>query len=140
MKDLQNANGNSKKTFDLQDRFVDYSVRIIKVSESLPDTKAGKHVCSQILRSGTSPAANYGEAQSAESRADFIHKLKLALKELRETEVWLKIIVRSEMIEPSAKLSPVLEETDELISILFKSIETSKKRQKEQGQTKSNNQ
>ena len=135
MKELQNTNGNSRKKFDLQDRFVGYSVRIIKVAESLPDTKAGKHICSQILRSGTSPAANYGEAQSAESRADFIHKLKLALKELRETEVWLKIIIRSEMIQPSVKLSPVLEETNELISIIFKSIETSKKRLNEQRQT-----
>lgn len=137
MNELQNTNGNSKEKFDLQDRFVDYSVRVIKVAESLPDTKAGKHLCSQILRSGTSPAANYGEAQSAESRADFIHKLKLALKELRETEVWLKIIIRSEMIQPLKKLTPLLQETDELISILFKSIETSKKRLKEQRQSNS---
>ena len=137
MKEQQNTNGNSKEKFDLQDRFVDYSVRVIKVAESLPDTKAGKHLCSQILRSGTSPAANYGEAQSAESRADFIHKLKLALKELRETEVWLKIIIRSEMIQPLKKLTPLLQETDELISILFRSIETSKKRLKEQRQSNS---
>jgi len=80
----------NEREFDLQDRLVDYSVRIIKVVEALPDTKAGKHVGSQILRSGTSPAPNYGEAQSAESRSDFIHKLKIALKELRETEIWLK--------------------------------------------------
>jgi four helix bundle protein len=68
----------------LQDRLVDYAVRIIKLSEALPDTKAGKHVSIQILRSGTSPAPNYGEGQSAESKADFVHKLKVALKELRE--------------------------------------------------------
>ena len=128
MKGRKNKTGNSGKKFDLQDRFVDYSVRIIKVSESLPSTKAGKHLCSQILRSGTSPAANYGEAQSAESRTDFVHKLKLALKELRETEVWLKVIIRSELIQPIEKLTPLLQETDELISILFKSIETAKKR------------
>ena len=130
-KELKNTNDESKKKFDLQDRFVDYSVRIIKVSESLPDTKAGKHICSQILRSGTSPMANYGEAQSAESRADFIHKLKIALKELRETETWLKVIIRSGMIQSSAKLAPLIQETDELISILFKSIETAKKKQKQ---------
>lgn len=82
---------NNQKKFDLQERFIDYAVRIIHVSEQLPETKTGKHISSQILRSGTSPAANYGEAQSAESKADFIHKLKVALKELRETEVWLKI-------------------------------------------------
>ena len=76
-----------ERVFDLQDRLVDYAVRIIKLSEALPETKAGKHVSSQILRSGTSPAPNYGEAQSAESKADFVHKLKVALKELRETEI-----------------------------------------------------
>ncbi len=118
---------NNPKKFDLQNRFIDYAVRIIHVSEQLPETKAGKHISFQILRSGTSPAANYGEAQSAESRADFIHKLKVSLKELRETEVWLKIILQAKLIKPSTKLSPLLQETDELISILFKSIDTAKK-------------
>jgi len=113
--------------FDLQDRMVDYAVRIIKVSEKLPETRAGKHIASQLLRSGTSPAPNYGEAQSAESKADFIHKLKVSLKELRETEVWLKIIIKSKLIR-SSLLSPLLKETDELISIFFKSIDTAKKR------------
>jgi len=122
-----NDKGKNQKKFDLQERFIDYAVRIINVSEQLPETKAGKHIASQILRSGTSPAPNYGEAQSAESRADFIHKLKVALKELRETEAWLKIIIRTKLIQPSAKLSPLLQETDELISILFKSIDTAKK-------------
>ena len=122
-----NDKGKNQKKFDLQERFIDYAVRIINVSEQLPETKAGKHIASQILRSGTSPAPNYGEAQSAESRADFIHKLKVALKELRETEAWLKFIIRTKLIQPSAKLSPLLQETDELISILFKSIDTAKK-------------
>jgi four helix bundle protein len=103
-------------------------VRIIKVSEKLPESKTGKHISSQLLRSGTSPAPNYGEAQSSESTADFIHKLKVALKELRETEVWLKIIIRTKLIHPSEKLTPLLKETDELISILFKSIDTAKKK------------
>jgi len=89
----------NERPFDLQERFIDFAVRIIKLSEAIPESKAGKHICSQILRSGTSPAANYGEAQSAESKADFIHKLKIALKELRETEIWLKIIVRTELIK-----------------------------------------
>ncbi|MCF7958661.1 MAG: four helix bundle protein [Phycisphaerae bacterium] len=120
----------SEKKYDLNDRFIDFSVRIIKVSESLSPTKAGKHICSQLLRSGTSPMANYGEAQSAESTADFIHKLKIALKELRETETWLKVIIRSGLVQPSTKLEPLLQETDELISILFKSIDTAKKKEK----------
>jgi len=120
-----------ERKFDLQERFIDYAVRIIKLSEEIPDTEVGRHICSQILRSGTSPAANYGEAQSAESKADFIHKLKIALKELRETEIWLKIILRAEIIRPSTKLSPLLQETDELISILFKSVETARKKKKQ---------
>jgi len=118
------------KKFDLQDRLIDYAVRIINVSEQLSNSKTGKHISSQILRSGTSPAPNYGEAQSAESSADFIHKLKVALKELRETEVWLKIIVKSKNIEPTEKLLPLLKETEELISIIFKSIDTAKKNSK----------
>jgi four helix bundle protein len=118
--------GNENR-YDLQDRLIDYAVRIIRLSESLPETKAGRHVSSQILRSGTSPGPNYGEAQGAESRADFIHKLKISLKELRETEAWLKIIARAQMIESASLLAPLLEETDELIAILFKSIETARK-------------
>ena len=117
-----------ERKYDLQERLIDYTVRIIKLSEALPDTKAGKHVSSQVLRSGTSPAPNYGEAQSAESPADFIHKLKIALKELRETEIWLKIITKAKMIKPSSQLIPLLQETDELVAILFTSIETAKKK------------
>ena len=121
------------KKFDLQNRLIEYAVRIIQVIEELPDTRAGKHISYQLLKSGTSPAPNYGEAQSAESRADFIHKLKIALKELRECEVWLKIIIRAKLIQPVEKLFSLLQETDELISILFKSIETARKN-KERGE------
>ena len=120
----------NERKFDLQQRFIDFAVRIIKLSEALPNTKTGNHIHSQILRSGTSPAPNYGEAQSAESRADFIHKLKIALKELRETEIWLKIIIKSELIQPINKLTLILDEVDELIAILFKSIETAQKNNK----------
>jgi four helix bundle protein len=116
-----------ERVFDLQERFVDYAVEVIALCESLPDTKIGKHICSQLLRSGTSPAPNYGEAQSAESKADFIHKLKISLKELRETEIWLKIIIKGKIIQPVEQILPILKETDELISILFRSIETAKK-------------
>ena len=116
------------REFDLQDRLIEYAVRIITLSEALPETRAGKHVSSQILRSGTSPAPNYGEAQSAESKADFVHKLKVALKELRETEVWLKIIIKAQMVKPVSKFTPLLQETDELIAVLFASVETAKKK------------
>jgi four helix bundle protein len=115
------------RLYDLQDRLIDYAVRIVALSEALPDTRAGKHVASQILRSGTSPAPNYGEAQSAESKADFVHKLKVALKELRETEIWLKVVKRARMITPDSTLTPLLQETDELIATLFTSIGTAKK-------------
>ena len=74
--------------------------------------------------------ANHGEAQSAESRADFVHKLKVALKELRETETWLKIITRADLIKPASTLEPLQQETNELISILFRSIETATKNDK----------
>ncbi len=115
-----------ERKYDLEDRCVAYAVRIINLSEALPKTKAGNHVCTQILKSGTSPAPNYGEAQGAESPNDFVHKLKIALKELRETKIWLKIIVKARMIEPEAALDFLLQETDELISIMFTSISTAR--------------
>ena len=79
---------------DLENRLIDFAVQIINVIEALPNTKAGNHIAGQLVRSGTSPAPNYGEAQSAESRKDFIHKMKIALKELRESLIWLRIIER----------------------------------------------
>ena len=113
------------KNFDLQDRLIDFAVKIIKLVEHLPDSRIGNHIRGQIIRSGTSPASNYAEAQGAESRPDFIHKLKISLKELRETQVWLKIIEKAELIDRK-KLEPFLNENNELISIIFKSIQTAK--------------
>ena len=115
-------------TFNLQDRLIGYAVRIVRLSEALPNTKSGGHIASQLLRSGTSPAANYGEAQSAESKADFVHKLKISLKELRETQIWLQIIAKASLLKSGTLLEPLLKETDELIAILFTSIATSKNR------------
>jgi len=114
--------------YDLEDRLIDFAVRIIRLSAALPATQAGSHVAQQILRSGTSPAPNYGEALAAESQADFIHKLKIALKELRETEVWLKIVAKAQMIKSASQLAPLLKETDECSAILFASIQTAKQR------------
>ena len=76
-----------KRKYDLEDRLLDFSVRIINVVEALPNTRSGNHIAGQLIRCGTAAAPNYGEAQSAESRRDFIHKMKIALKELRETQV-----------------------------------------------------
>ena len=115
---------NETDKFDLQERLIDFAVRIIKVAEALPNTKTGNHVRGQLLRCGTSPAPNYGEACSAESRADFIHKIKIVLKELRETKVWLLMIAKASLLTPASTLDPVIEETDELISIFVKSAET----------------
>ena len=111
------------KANDLEERLVDFAVRIITVVEALPDSKAGNHIAGQLIRSGTSPAPNYGEAQSAESRNDFIHKMKVALKELRETLVWLKITMRKPLCPPE-RLVPIIEENDELISIFVSSVKT----------------
>ena len=115
------------RKFDLEDRLIDFAVRIVKLSENFLNTKAGNHISNQILRSGTSPAPNYGEAQGAESIADFVHKMKISLKELRETCVWLKIIRQTQLIKPVKKLDPLLTENNELISIFVTSIETAKK-------------
>ena len=94
------------KTFDLEDRLIDFAVRIIRIAESLPKTRIGKHIAGQIVRCGTSPAPNYGEAQGAESRADFVHKVKICLKELRETRVWLLMIVKAGLIKSESKIKP----------------------------------
>jgi four helix bundle protein len=115
-----------RENFDLQERLIDYAVRIIRVAEALPDTRVGNHIRGQLLRCGTSPAANYAEAQSAESRPDFIHKVKVILKELRETRVWLSIVVRARLL-PEKKLRPLLTETDELIAIFVRSEQTARR-------------
>ena len=118
----------SSKRFDLKERLINFCVRIIRVTESLPNTKTGNHFRSQLLRSGTSPAANYAEAQSAESRSDFIHKIKIVLKELRETEVWLILITRASLMRSEIRLQPLLHECDELIAIFVQSVKTAQQK------------
>ena len=115
------------KEFDLQERLIGFAVRVIAVVDALPSTRAGNQVASQLLRSGTSSAPNYGEAQAAESRKDFIHKMKVSLKELRESHVWLTIIQRVPLITPPTKLDPIVTECNELISIFVTSIKTAEK-------------
>jgi len=118
------------RIFDLEERLIDFAVRIIRIAESLPKTKVGKHIAGQLIRCGTSPAPNYGEAQSAESSADFIHKMKVCLKELRETRIWLLMIVKANLIRPASKLEPLMDENGELISIFVTSIKTAQKNKK----------
>ncbi len=116
------------REYNLEERLLDFSVEIIKLTEKLPPTRAGNHVAGQLLRSGTSPYPNHGEAQAAESPKDFIHKLRVSLKELRETLRWLKLIRRVPLIDPPSRVSALLSECDQLVRIFVASIRTAKKR------------
>lgn len=108
---------------DIQERMINFAVAIIKLSSALPKTKAGNHIAGQLLRCGTSPAPNYGEARGAESRKDFIHKLGIVLKELNESGNWLEMIKRSELLKSEA-VQPVMQECMELAKIISSSIRT----------------
>ncbi|MEX0608300.1 MAG: four helix bundle protein [Balneolaceae bacterium] len=111
----------------LEERLIDFSVLVIKLIDGLPPSKAITHLSRQLLRSGTSPALNYAEARSAESTNDFIHKLQIVLKELRETFVGLKIIHKADLHSNSSDIEIVLNECNQLISIFVKSVQTAKK-------------
>jgi len=117
------------KEYNLEERLIDYAVSIIHLSDSLPKTKAGGHLGGQLLRSGTSPALNYGEAQSSESRKDFIHKFRVILKELRESLICIKIIRKSKLACDNQTLNFLFKESNELIAIFVKSLETAQKNQ-----------
>ena len=107
----------------LQDRLVLFAVKIIDLVTCLPKTTAGRHVAGQVLRSGTSPGPNYAEARGAESRADFVHKLRIAVKELNETGIWLLIIIKARMA-PDALVTGLVKENRELACIISASIRT----------------
>ncbi len=117
----------AEKIFDLEDRLVDFSCRVIEVVEALPSKGACNYIAGQLIRCGLAPSILYGEAQSAESRMDFIHKMKIVLKELKETRVCLKIITKSAMIEPVDRLKNIKSENEQLVSIIAKSIDTARK-------------
>ena len=114
---------------ELEERLIDFAVRIIKLTSGLPKTPSGKHIAGQILRCGTSPAPNYGEGRGAESTADFVHKLGIVLKELNETSIWLRIIERSEILRREL-LSGIIEENRALCKILVASLRTARLRKK----------
>ncbi|MDR0791713.1 MAG: four helix bundle protein [Chitinophagaceae bacterium] len=116
----------NERIFDLEDRLIGFASRIIDVVEALPNTQAGIYVGGQLIRCGLAPALLYGEAQAAESRDDFIHKMKIALKELKETRVCLKLIQKKEMIKPLSKMNAIMQENEELIAINSKSVNTAK--------------
>lgn len=117
----------NQRKYDLEDRFVNYTCIMIDIVESLPNTRAGNYISGQLIKSCHSPTFNYGEAQAAESRNDFIHKMGIILKECRTA---LKIIRRKEMIKSIEKLDEAFKETEELISIIGKSISTAKNKNK----------
>jgi len=116
-----------ERKFDLEDRLIDYVILISKIVEQLPNSKLGVQISNQLIKSGTSPALSYGEAQSAESRNDFIHKVKIILKELRESYICLKIIRRKPLIDKGDLIGNAEDETNQLISIFVKSIQTVKR-------------
>ncbi len=115
------------RKYDLEERLLGFASAIIDLSEKLPASRAGNHVAGQILRSGTSPYPNHGEAEAAESRDDFVHKLKVCLKELRETRRWARLINRKGWAENDPKVTFLLSECDELIRIFFSSIQTAQR-------------
>jgi four helix bundle protein len=114
-------------TYDLEQRLLEYAARIIRLTESIAPSRAGRHVADQILRSGTAALPNHGEAQAAESPADFVHKLKICLKELRETFRWLRLVQTVPLVKKPQLVEPLLVETDELIAIFVRSIQTAQK-------------
>lgn len=121
-----NAQLEKKLRFNLEDRLLDFSARIIRLVDALPNTRAANHLAGQLLRSGTSPYGNHGEVEGAESLKDFVHKLRICLKELKETRRWLRLVARSG-IASDAKLAAILIETEELIKIFFSSIRTAER-------------
>src|SRR5437773_4240266 len=122
----QREKSREERADELEHRLIDFAVRIVKLSANLPRTPAGKHIAGQILRSGTSPAPNYGEARGAESHADFIHKLRIVLKELNETSIWLRVIKRSRILKPEL-LTEIILENNELCRIFTTSLKTARK-------------
>lgn len=113
--------------FELETRLINFSVSIIQLSRKMINTYVAKHLSSQLVRSGTSVSLNYGEAMSGESKRDFIHKLKIILKELRESYICLKIIEKTQLCSDMKFLNLVSIENNELISIMVSSIKTATK-------------
>jgi four helix bundle protein len=121
----QNGEKNMSDRRDLQQRLLEYAVRIIRLVESLPKTLTGRRIADQLLRSGTSVGANYEEARGAESREDFVHKLQIALKELRESNYWLRLVSSARLLPPD-RLAGIIDESNQLRALLSKAVATTK--------------
>jgi four helix bundle protein len=113
---------------ELADRLLGFVVRIGKVVDALPDTRLGRHIAGQLVRSGTSPAPNYEEGCAAESRADFVHKLAICLKELRESRFWIRLIIKSDVL-PETKMAEILDECTQLCKVIAQSLITARSQQ-----------
>ena len=125
MENLRIGKGLQSRADQLEERLIDFGVRIVTLSANLPRTSAGKHFATQILRSGTSPAPNYVEARGAENHADFVHKLRIVLKELNETSIWLRMTERSQLLR-RALIMEILGENMELSRIVTASLRTAR--------------
>jgi four helix bundle protein len=123
------TNPSMESRFDLEDRLLEFTARILAVVDALPNTRAANHIAGQLLRSGTSPFAHHGEVQAAESRKDFVHKLGVCFKELKEIKRWLRLLIRVQLLS-AKKLRPLLAENDEIIRIFAASIRTAEKNAK----------
>ncbi len=134
LKESPNREYGNRRQYDLEDRLLEdrlleFAAKIVRLVELLPNTKAGNHIAGQLLRCGTSPLSNHGEVEAAESRKDFLHKLRICLKELRETKRWLRLVGRLNLIDVS-DLGGCLNETEELIRIFVASVGTAEKNTK----------
>jgi four helix bundle protein len=119
------------KADDVSDRLLEFAVRIGKVIDALPDNRLGRHIAGQLVRCGTSPPPNYEESRAAESRADFVHKLGICLKELRESRFWIRFIVKAELL-PEPRMAELLDECSQLCKIIAQSIVTAKGKRRRQ--------
>jgi four helix bundle protein len=124
---MNSRSATNEEKYDLEERLLEYAARIIRLAENVTRSPAGQHIASQFLRSGTSPLPNHGEAQAAESPKDFVHNLKVCLKELRETFRWLRLAQRVPLVKKPERIDPLLAETDELIRIFVSSIKTAQR-------------
>ena len=120
----------SKRVYDLEDRLLEFASNIVQLTESLPNTRAGNHIAGQLLRCGTSALSNHGEVEASESRRDFLHKLRICFKELRETKRWLRLVGRINKVGTPAPLTICLNEIEELIRIFVASIRTAERNAK----------
>jgi len=119
-----------KPPYDLEDRLLEFAANIVELTESLPNTRAGNHIAGQLLRCGPSSLSNHGEVEAAESCRDFLHKLRICLKELREAKRWLRLVGRVKKLGSPANLVTCLNEVEELIPIFVASIRTAEKNAK----------